>query len=145
MLTNTFLTVWTPSILFKRFVISLKIIGSLICQFVILKKFWSDIIHFLKTSLLLKLGKVIISKVIPMLITKASLIATESPITLNWDRYVDRFCFNVDDAVVKLLLLLKAKVYKSILVPVLEDAFDFSVYTLATFPNLEGNDKALTV
>ena len=114
LLINISLTVWTPSILSKRIVKSLYIIGSLICQLVIVKAFWRAIIHLLKTSLLLKLGKTIISKFIPILITKASLIATESPITLNWDKYVERFCFNVLEAVVKLLLLSNASVYKSI-------------------------------
>ena len=58
-------------------------IGSLICQFKILKYCWRDIIHLLNTSELLKLGNVMISKSTPILTTKASLIATESPIVLN--------------------------------------------------------------
>ena len=61
-------TVCTPSILSNLIYKSLKNIGWFNYQLSILKCSWREVIHLVKTLLLLKLGSTIISNITPILI-----------------------------------------------------------------------------
>jgi hypothetical protein len=88
------------------------------------------------------------SKLIPILIIKASLILIESFTILYWERYVDKFCLRATDAVLNLEVLSKERTYKSSIEAAAPDATDCalvgSIYALEITPYLAGNESALT-